>query len=125
MVRDRDGPGPGVRDRGGPIAPRLRADPAGPRGRAPPPPPLSKEALTGSVPLRTFGQLKQLWEARVEEPGEEGASPAPRKATSRIRACAGDPARRSGSSQANQPPDAGRRKELHRSDPHPGEAGTP
>ena len=33
---------------------------------APPPPPLSKEALTGNVPLRTFGQLKQLWQARVE-----------------------------------------------------------
>jgi uncharacterized protein len=35
---------------------------------------LSKEALTGSVPLRTFGQLKQLWEAR-ETTGEEGTPP--------------------------------------------------
>jgi uncharacterized protein len=28
---------------------------------------LSKDALAGNVPLRTFGQLKQLWEARVED----------------------------------------------------------
>jgi len=38
---------------------------------APPAPPLSKDALTGSVPLRSFGQLKQLWQAKVE-PGDEG-----------------------------------------------------
>jgi protein Tex len=31
---------------------------------------LSKDALAGTVPLRTFGQLKQLWEAKVE-PGSE------------------------------------------------------
>ena len=38
----------------------------------PPPPPLSKDALTGNVPLRSFGQLKQLWQARVEgEPAPE------------------------------------------------------
>ncbi|WP_435007779.1 Tex-like N-terminal domain-containing protein [Tundrisphaera lichenicola] len=44
---------------------------------APPPPPLSKDALTGSVPLRSFGQLKQLWTAKVEGPneGEGGESP--------------------------------------------------
>jgi uncharacterized protein len=28
---------------------------------------LSKDALAGTVPLRTFGQLKQLWEARTGE----------------------------------------------------------
>ena len=50
--------------------PRPPAKPAKP---AVPPPPLSKDALTGSVPLRTFGQLKQLWQARDEpEKGEEG-----------------------------------------------------
>lgn len=32
--------------------------------------PLSKDALAGTVPLRTFGQLKQLWEARVDEPSD-------------------------------------------------------
>ena len=42
--------------------------PSRPSRPAPPPPPLSKDALAGNVPLRTFGQLKQLWEARVEEP---------------------------------------------------------
>jgi uncharacterized protein len=35
---------------------------------APPPPPLSKDALAGNVPLRTFGQLKQLWQARTDGP---------------------------------------------------------
>lgn len=44
---------------------------------APPPPPLSKEALSGSVPLRTFGQLKQLWQAREDEPLEQGVEPTP------------------------------------------------
>ena len=51
-------------------APRPVSRPSKP---TPPPPPLSKDALTGSVPLRSFGQLKQLWTARVEgepEPGE-------------------------------------------------------
>jgi uncharacterized protein len=38
---------------------------------APPPPPLSKEALQGNAPLRTFGQLKQLFEARTKGPDEE------------------------------------------------------
>jgi uncharacterized protein len=39
---------------------------------------LSKDALAGTVPLRTFGQLKQLWEARVEGPPESGSeTPAP------------------------------------------------
>jgi protein Tex len=38
-----------------------------PRSRSVPPPPLSKDALAGNIPLRTFGQLKQLWEARSGE----------------------------------------------------------
>jgi uncharacterized protein len=49
--------------------------PPRPARPAPPPPPLSKDALTGNVPLRTFGQLKQLWQAREgddEAPGEGG-----------------------------------------------------
>ena len=46
-------------------APRPPSRPSRP---GPPPPPLSKDALAGNVPLRTFGQLKQLWEARVEGP---------------------------------------------------------
>ena len=45
---------------------RQIASPGRPYRPAPPPPPLSKDALAGNVPLRTFGQLKQLWEARVE-----------------------------------------------------------
>ena len=80
---DRD-PAAGRPGPGRPGTPSAHGDPAGPRGPSPPPPPLSKEALTGSVPLRTFGQLKQLWEARVEEPEgsepsqpESPASPAP------------------------------------------------
>jgi uncharacterized protein len=52
-----------------PTAPLLPPKPAKP---LPPPPPLSKDALAGSVPLRTFGQLKQLWQARDPEEGEEG-----------------------------------------------------
>jgi protein Tex len=48
---------------------------------SPPPPPLSKDALAGNVPLRTFGQLKQLWEAKVEpkdeSPGSAGNAPEP------------------------------------------------
>ena len=50
--------------RAGPATPRRPSRPA------PPPPPLSKDALAGNVPLRTFGQLKQLWEARTEGPDE-------------------------------------------------------
>jgi uncharacterized protein len=64
--------------------------PLRPSKPSPPPPPLSKDALTGNVPLRTFGQLKQLWQARAEmanEPAEpapptpEPAEPAPAPAT--------------------------------------------
>ena len=65
----RPGPGPGRSDR--PQGPRGPGRPSRP---SLPPPPLSKEALSGSVPLRTFGQLKQLWQARVEEP-EGGDQP--------------------------------------------------
>jgi uncharacterized protein len=83
----REGGGGGYADRGGPRhgqdsgrgrpapdsrgpAPRPAPRPARPSA---PPPPLSKDALAGAVPLRTFGQLKQLWEARVDPlPGEPG-----------------------------------------------------
>lgn len=44
---------------------------------APPPAPLTKEALTGSVPLRSFGQLKQLFETRNKDESEPESSPAP------------------------------------------------
>lgn len=57
-----------------PATPRPVIRPSKP---APPPPPLSKDALAGSVPLRSFGQLKQLWQAKTtgDEPetGEPGA----------------------------------------------------
>jgi uncharacterized protein len=77
------GPPPG---RGGPRGPYPGPGPGGPRPPArqdqgptnrpptrpsrpsPPPPPLSKDALAGNVPLRSFGQLKQLWQARTDEP---------------------------------------------------------
>jgi uncharacterized protein len=62
-------PGRFDRDRDRGPAPRPAPRPHRP---GPPPPPLSKDALAGNVPLRTFGQLKQLWEARVEEPETEG-----------------------------------------------------
>ncbi len=52
------------RDRGAPP----QRPPSRPSRPTAPPPPLSKDALAGNVPLRTFGQLKQLWQARVEEP---------------------------------------------------------
>ena len=75
----RGGPGPGSGPRplhGGPGRGAERTPPPRPPVRpskpAPPPPPLSKDALAGSVPLRTFGQLKQLWQARTtDEPGGE------------------------------------------------------
>lgn len=51
-----------------PTGPAVAPKPPKPDG---PPPPLSKDALTGSVPLRSFGQLKQLYQAR-DEPGTEG-----------------------------------------------------
>ncbi len=51
--------------------------PPKPAKPAPPPPPLKKEEMTGSVPLRSFGQLKQLFETRKDEPkGEAGEAPA-------------------------------------------------
>jgi uncharacterized protein len=77
------GPPPG---RGGPRGPYQGQGPGGPRPPArqdqgppnrpptrpsrpsPPPPPLSKDALAGNVPLRSFGQLKQLWQARTDDP---------------------------------------------------------
>jgi protein Tex len=59
--------------------------PGRPSRPSPPPPPLSKDALAGNVPLRTFGQLKQLWEAKVEPnvelpsgPGDETSQSLPK-----------------------------------------------
>jgi protein Tex len=71
------GPGDRRQDRG----PNPRP-PSRPSRPSPPPPPLSKDALAGNVPLRTFGQLKQLWEAKVEPkdelaPGSGGDMPQP------------------------------------------------
>jgi uncharacterized protein len=70
------GPGPGGRPGGGGYQDRQGGArgpaPSRPSRPGPPPAPLSKEALSGSVPLRTFGQLKQLWEARTDQPGEAG-----------------------------------------------------
>ncbi|GAC1468093.1 MAG: hypothetical protein NVSMB9_10400 [Isosphaeraceae bacterium] len=60
------GSGPGRFDRSPPPRP-----PARPSKPAPPPPPLSKDVLAGNVPLRSFGQLKQLWQAKVEGPETE------------------------------------------------------
>jgi uncharacterized protein len=88
------GPGSGPpRGRGGPRGPSAGPTAGGPprqdRGPtnrtttrpsrpAPPPPPLSKDALAGNVPLRTFGQLKQLWQARSDgPPGPADQAPAP------------------------------------------------
>ena len=67
------GSGPGRQER--PEPPRVPPKPAKP---LPPPPPLSKDALAGSVPLRSFGQLKQLWQAKDDdgpEPGAESSAP--------------------------------------------------
>ncbi|WP_165073468.1 Tex-like N-terminal domain-containing protein [Paludisphaera rhizosphaerae] len=64
---------------GGPRSePRPDYTPPRPSKPAPPPPPLSKDALTGNVPLRTFGQLKQLWQAREDDvPKPEGSDAPP------------------------------------------------
>jgi protein Tex len=64
-------PGQGSGDRRQDRGPNPRP-PGRPSRPSPPPPPLSKDALAGNVPLRTFGQLKQLWEAKVE-PKDESA----------------------------------------------------
>jgi len=50
--------------------------PSRPHRPSPPPPPLSEEARAGKTPLRTFGQLKQLWETRTGDlpPGQEGSA---------------------------------------------------
>jgi uncharacterized protein len=66
-------PGPGGQGGGAEGArsdrPATPPPPKKPNKPTGPPPPLSKDALSGSVPLRSFGQLKQLWQAR-EEPTE-------------------------------------------------------
>ena len=61
----RGGPGSGPgRPSERPTSPVVPPKPAKP---LPPPPPLSKDALAGSVPLRSFGQLKQLWQAKDDD----------------------------------------------------------
>jgi uncharacterized protein len=107
---DTRGPGPGSRPAGpGGGPPRYGQGPgSGPPGHAqgprppgrpsrssPPPPPLSKDALAGNVPLRTFGQLKQLWEAKVEpkdEPGQPGPAHEPADSSTSSAAGAAVPA---------------------------------
>lgn len=71
-ARTSHGGGPGRYERA--QQPPRPTQPPRPAKPAPPPPPLSKDALAGSVPLRSFGQLKQLWQARVDEP-VEGETP--------------------------------------------------
>ncbi len=116
------GPAPG---RGGPRGPfpgpnagrppRLDRGPADrpqnrpPRRPAAPPPPLSKEALEGNVPLRTFGQLKQLWEARTDEPEDSTVDPsasAPAPTTATFPAPGEAPAPPSDTSESANPPTA-------------------
>jgi len=87
------GPGSGPPGRGGhrgphpgrgPGRPSDRHDagpgqrpPSRPHRPSPPPPPLSEEARAGKTPLRTFGQLKQLWETRSGDlPPEQEAGAA-------------------------------------------------
>jgi uncharacterized protein len=79
-------PGPGRQER-----PQGQRGPSRPSRPSPPPPPLSKEALAGSVPLRTFGQLKQLWEARVDLTPEELAAAAAEAAQARAGQPRGEP----------------------------------
>jgi uncharacterized protein len=99
---DRSGGRPD-RGPGGPPRPADR-----PRRPSPPPPPLSKDALAGNVPLRTFGQLKQLWEAKVEPkpgelPGSGGEAPGPMPAVPPASSEA-PPSHPQGSDAASPPP---------------------
>lgn len=55
-----------VDDRPGSERGQQARGPSRPSRPSPPPPPLSKDALSGNVPLRTLGQLKQFWEARTQ-----------------------------------------------------------
>jgi protein Tex len=80
----RGGPRPGGFGGGGRSGPPGRFEPRPPATvvppkpakPAPPPPPLTKEAITGSVPLRSFGQLKQLFETRGKDEPEAGTGSA-------------------------------------------------
>jgi protein Tex len=98
-------------------APRQPSRPSKP---APPLPPLSKDALAGSVPLRTFGQLKQLWQARTEEgpPGtpepstESTSSPTPDTPANGPEASSPPPA-------ASAAPDAPQTEPSHDTPPPP------
>ena len=87
------------RDRGAPP----QRPPSRPSRPSAPPPPLSKDALAGNVPLRTFGQLKQLWQARVEDP--PGSPEDPGHAAGDRPSTAQDQPRHQTDSQA--PPQAG------------------
>jgi protein Tex len=76
------GPGRPNRHEPGPT----QRPPSRPHRPSPPPPPLSDEARAGKTPLRTFGQLKQLWETRSGDlpPGQEaGAADSVDEATDR------------------------------------------
>jgi uncharacterized protein len=71
------GRGPGMKGGGRPGGAQEGGSdaPAPPRPKPKPVanPQLSSEERTGNVPLRSFGQLKQLFELRTNEPGDEGA----------------------------------------------------
>ena len=69
----RGGPGAGRPERP-PEPPRVPPKPAKP---LPPPPPLSRDALAGSIPLRSFGQLKQLWQAKDDDEPNPAGGPMP------------------------------------------------
>lgn len=69
------GQGPPRRTGAAGAAPAHRPPPRPSKPKAPPPP-LSKDALAGHVPLHSFGQLKQLWEARKEVTPPADAEPA-------------------------------------------------
>jgi uncharacterized protein len=68
--------GPGGRPQGRQDQPATNRPPPRPARPSPPPPPLSKDAIAGNVPLRSFGQLKQLWQARTDDPVPPVSQPA-------------------------------------------------
>ena len=69
----RGGPGGGRPDPSSPPPPR----PVAPRKPSGPPEPLSQDAIKGSVPLRSFGQLAQLWKTRDDDEPEGNGPGAP------------------------------------------------
>jgi uncharacterized protein len=66
----------GPPNRNEPRPPATTVVPSKPSKPAPPPPPLKKEEVAGAVPLRSFGQLKQLFETRSQPEGEGESKPA-------------------------------------------------